>query len=206
MILKAENFNNIFLEAISKYHIKNTINQEFKNNYSDNNSLENLLFKKCWIDTVQWHYEDLIRDPEIAPKEAIILKRKIDISNQHRTDLVELIDDYFYNKFKDVKIHDKARLSTESIGWAIDRLSILNLKVYHWKEETERTDATTEHLEKSNQKLKILNTQYDFLTEAINQLIEDISTGKIIAQTFKQMKMYNDEETNPVLRKLKQKK
>ncbi|MBN2662050.1 MAG: DUF4254 domain-containing protein [Bacteroidales bacterium] len=206
MTLKAENFNNIFIEAISKYHIKNTVNQELENNYLDENTIENLLFKKCWIDTVQWHYEDLIRDPEIVPEEAIILKRKIDISNQHRTDLVELIDDYFYNKFKNIEIHEKARLSTESLGWAIDRLSILNLKVYHWKEETQRADASTKHTEKSKQKLNILNTQYNFLTEAINQLIKDISTGKVIAQTFKQMKMYNDDETNPVLRKLKQKK
>lgn len=203
MIFKAEDFNKIFQETIYKYHVKDDVNQAFVNNYSNKNSFEYLLFKKCWIDTVQWHYEDLIRDPEINPTDAISLKRKIDTSNQQRTDLVELIDDYLYNKFKDITVSENARLSTESAGWAIDRLSILNLKVYHWKEETQRKDATTEHIEKSKEKLEVLNAQYSFLTEAINQLLEDMSKGKVIAQTFKQMKMYNDEETNPVLRKLK---
>jgi len=206
MTFKAEELNKIFQEVIIKYHIKDNVNQEFENNYTDEKSFEHLAFKKCWIDTVQWHYEDLIRDPDINPEDAIVLKRKIDISNQQRTDLVELIDDYIYDQFKSVEIKNSARLSTESAGWAIDRLSILNLKVYHWKEETERVDASAEHIQKSKKKLDVLNSQYNFLTEAINHLFEDMGKGQVIAQTFKQMKMYNDEETNPILRKLKQQK
>ncbi|MBN2890502.1 MAG: DUF4254 domain-containing protein [Bacteroidales bacterium] len=200
MTFNSENFNQIFQKAIQIYHIKDDVNQSFVEADFAKNSLDSLLYKKCWIDTVQWHYEDLIRDPNINPEEAIILKRKIDASNQDRTDLVELIDDYFFDYFKEVKISKEARINTESIGWAIDRLSILNLKVFHWKEESERKDASEQHILKSIEKLDVLNAQYLFLTKAINYLIEDMSEGKVIAQTFKQMKMYNDPETNPILR------
>ncbi len=205
MILNTDKINEIFIQAIKDYHIIDDVNQTFNNKYSDNNSFEVLLYKKCWIDTVQWHYEDLIRDPEINPNAAIELKRKIDASNQQRTDLVELIDDYILDSIKSVQISDSARINTESPGWALDRLSILNLKVYHWEEETQRTDATEEHTKKALEKLKILKTQYSFLNQAIDFLFEDMNKGLVIAQTFKQMKMYNDEETNPILRKLKNK-
>ncbi len=203
MILNPEQFNDIFQKAIKKYHIEDTVEQSFKKSEYPEKSLENLLYKKCWIDTVQWHYEDIIRNPEIAPEKAILIKRAIDKSNQNRTDLVELIDDFIFELYKNVKIEKNARINTESPGWAIDRLSILNLKVYHWKEEAQRKDASKEHIKKASEKLKILNEQYEFLTKSIKFLLEDISKGKVIAQTFKQMKMYNDPETNPVLRALK---
>ena len=205
MKINVQDFNKIFQQAIKDYHILDDVNQEIKNPYSDN-TLEWMLYQKCFVDSIQWHLEDLIRDPNIDPVEALKIKRRIDELNQKRTDIVEVIDDYFYEKFKDVKPLPDARLNTETLGWAIDRLSILNLKLYHWTEEANRSDASEEHKQKAKQKLEILNQQYDYLNKAIEQLIEDIQQGKAIAKTYKQMKMYNDPELNPVLRKSKLKK
>ena len=205
MNIKAENFNKIFREAIKYYHLKDSVVQEFVTPYDNAKDFDAILYKKCWIDSVQWHLEDLIRAPDIEAEEAIKYKRRIDNLNQQRTDLVEVIDDNIYENFKDVQKTDDARINTESPGWAIDRLSILNLKVYHWKEETERKDASKEHIKMAKEKLHVLNSQHSFLTLAVNLLLQEIQEGTVIAQTFKQMKMYNDEETNPVLRKLKNK-
>ncbi len=201
MNLITENFNKIFKQAIKYYHLKDDVNQNFVTPFDDETIFDAILYKKCWIDSVQWHLEDLIRDPDVELEEAIRYKRRIDNLNQQRTDLVENIDDYFHEYFKDITISNKARINTESTGWAIDRLSILNLKVYHWKEETERTDATPEHIEMAKKKLEILKAQHEFLNKAIDMLLDDMQNGKVIAKTFKQMKMYNDVETNPVLRK-----
>ena len=200
--MKAGLFNKIFTESIEKYHIKNDINQEMPNPYTKG-SLEYLLFKKNWIDTVQWHLEDIIRDPNILPKRALEIKRIIDASNQDRTDLVELIDDYIFEKNKDVEIKSTAWINTETPAWAIDRLSILGLKIYHMREETERNDADNEHLKKTTQKLNVLLQQQIDLSEAIDKLLFDLENGNVIAKTYKQMKMYNDDELNPVLRKAK---
>ena len=205
MQIKTEEYNKIFQQAIKYYHLKDNVNQEYVTPFDNEKEFEAILYKKCWIDSVQWHLEDLIRDPDIKPEEAIKYKRRIDSLNQQRTDLVETIDDFIYENYKNITKSTEARINTESPGWAIDRLSILNLKVYHWKEETERKDASPAHIQKAKDKLEILNTQYNFLTLAINLLIQEISEGQVITQTFKQMKMYNDEETNPVLRKLKKK-
>ncbi len=196
-------FNDIFQEAIKKYHVLDEVKQDFAKPDYQENTLDYLLYKKCWIDTVQWHLEDIIRDPYISPEEAVKIKRKIDSSNQHRTDLVELIDDYLYDKFKSIETKANARINTESPGWAIDRLSILNLKLYHWREEALRKDASEEHLKKAQDKLHVLITQYNFLSSAIDWLLKDMEKGEVVAQPFKQMKMYNDPETNPVLRALK---
>jgi hypothetical protein len=195
--MDANKFNSIFQQCIHDYHIKDDINQPFVNKFSD---FDGLLYEKCWIDTVQWHLEDIIRKPDIDPVEALQIKRKIDKLNQKRTDLVELIDDYIYNLYKNIKPLPDARMNTETPGWAIDRLSILNLKIYHWKEETSRPDASDQHKQKAKQKLNILLAQQQYLTKAINQLLYDLQHGKAIAQTYKQMKMYNDPELNPVLR------
>lgn len=201
MNINTENFNEIFQEAIKYYHLRDDVNQPFKTPFDNEESFDAILYKKCWIDSVQWHLEDLIRDPDIEPEEAINYKRRIDNLNQQRTDLVEVVDDYLYDNFKSIEVSENAVVNTESPGWAIDRLSILNLKVYHWKEETERTDASPEHIQKAKDKLAILKTQFSFLTKAIELLVKGISEGKIIAPIFKQMKMYNDTETNPILRK-----
>ncbi len=201
--MKAEEFNKIFRECIEKYHELDEIDQPFDNPYTD---FKGLLYKKCWIDTMQWHLEDIIRKPDINPVDGIKIKRRIDELNQTRTDLVELIDEYIYNQYKNIPIRENARLNTETPGWAIDRLSILNLKIYHWEEETQRQDASEEHRQKAKEKLSILLSQQKDLTKAINQLLEELSTGKAIAKTYKQMKMYNDPELNPVLRQYKKQK
>jgi len=198
--MDANNFNNLFRKCIEKYHEIDQIDQPFINNYT---GLDGLLYEKCWIDTMQWHLEDIIRKPDIDPKEGMEIKRRIDKLNQKRTDLVERIDEYIYNYFKNIPTKEDARLNTETPGWAIDRLSILNLKIYHWQEEVKRKDATSKHKENAKNKLNILLKQLEDLTTAINLLFKELSKGKVIARTYKQMKMYNDPELNPVLREYK---
>jgi hypothetical protein len=189
----------IFEKSITTYHLKDDVYQSFENPYPKDD-IAHLLYRKNWIDTVQWHYEDIIRDPNINPTDALALKRKIDASNQDRTDLVEYIDSYFLDKYQSVSIKEGATINTESPAWAIDRLSILALKVYHMKEEASRTDATHEHLKKCQAKLTILLEQQKDLSTAIDQLLSDIEQGTKYMKVYKQMKMYNDEELNPVLR------
>ncbi|APQ17372.1 DUF4254 domain-containing protein [Maribacter hydrothermalis] len=189
----------IFNDSIKKYHIKDDVYQNFENPYSKED-IEHLLYRKNWIDTVQWHYEDIIRNPDINPEDALVLKRKIDASNQDRTDLVEFIDSYFLNKYQSVDVKSDATINTESPAWAIDRLSILALKIYHMNEEATRSDATLEHRKKCQAKLEVLLEQKSDLSLAIDQLLADIENGSKYMKVYKQMKMYNDEELNPILR------
>lgn len=195
-----EQSNTIFNQAIRDYHLTDNVDTQIKNPY-DRDSIEHDLYTKCWIDTVQWHLEDIIRDPHIDATEALAIKRRIDQSNQDRTDLVEQIDSYFRLKYSDVKALDDARLNTESPAWAIDRLSILALKIYHMREQADRGDASDEHRERCRAKLAVLMEQQKDLSTAINQLLEDIAAGKIYMKVYRQMKMYNDPTTNPVLYK-----
>lgn len=190
--------NKIFNQAIADYHIKDNIDTPINNPYEDG-SIENSLYLKCWIDTVQWHFEDIIRDPQIDPAEALILKRRIDKSNQDRTDLVEQIDSYFRELYAKVKVLLDARINTESPAWAVDRLSILALKIYHMREQAERTEASAEHKAKCQAKLDVLLEQQVDLSTAIDQLLEDIEAGRKYMKVYRQMKMYNDPSTNPVL-------
>jgi hypothetical protein len=157
------------------------------------------LYAKNWVDTVQWHYEDIIRDPNIDPVAALDLKRKIDASNQVRTDMVEYIDSYFLQKYKEVQVKPDAKINTESPAWAIDRLSILALKIYHMSEEANRVEATDEHRAKCQEKLNVLLDQKNDMFVSINDLLTDIENGDKYMKVYKQMKMYNDEELNPVL-------
>ena len=196
--MKAQDYNKLFDEVIAKYHIIDSVDQPFKNPY-DKNSFEHLLYRKNWIDTVQWHYEDIIRLPDIDPVEAIVLKRKIDASNQDRTDMVEYIDSYFLNKFKGVKVKEGAKINSETPAWAIDRLSILALKIYHMNEEATRTSASDAHRAKCQEKLNVLLEQRVDLSTAIDDLLADFASGEKYVKVYKQMKMYNDEETNPML-------
>lgn len=189
----------IFEKSITKYHIIDDVDQPFENPYPKD-EIAHLLYRKNWIDTVQWHYEDIIRDPNIDPKAALTLKRKIDASNQDRTDLVEYIDSYFLDKYQSVEIQENATINTESPAWAIDRLSILALKIYHMNEEATREDATSEHLDNCSAKLAVLREQKQDLSTAIDQLLSDIEHGNKYMKVYKQMKMYNDDELNPVLR------
>ena len=193
-----ENANKIFNQAIADYHIKDNIDTPINNPFAEG-TIENRLYLKCWIDTVQWHFEDIIRDPQIDPAEALVLKRRIDKSNQDRTDLVEQIDSYFREVYKDVKVQDDARINTESPAWAVDRLSILALKIYHMKEQVDRPEASAEHKAKCQAKLNVLLEQQVDLSTAIDQLLEDIETGRKYMKVYRQMKMYNDPSTNPVL-------
>lgn len=196
--------NNIFDKVIDTYHIINKVDQPFNNIYNkETHLIEHLLYRKCWIDTVQWHYEDIIRDPNIDPVAALKLKRQIDASNQDRTDMVEYIDSYFLEDYKDVLPEDNATINTESPAWGIDRLSILALKIYHMNEEASRTDASESHRYACKAKLDILLEQRKDLSIAIDTLLDDIKNGKKYMKVYKQMKMYNDEELNPVLRSQK---
>ena len=197
-----EQCNKIFNQAIRYYHMKDNVDTPINNPY-DRNSIDNRLYLKCWIDTVQWHLEDIIRDPHINPSEALQLKRRIDRSNQDRTDLVEQIDSYFRQKYSDISVMPDAKINTESPAWAIDRLSILALKIYHMREQAERSDASAEHIQKCKEKLDTLLEQQVDLSIAIDQLLEDIKTGRKYMKVYRQMKMYNDPATNPVLYKNK---
>ena len=188
----------VFDQSISDYHLKNNVKSKPKNPF-EKKDIKHLLYEKNWIDTVQWHLEDLIRDPNIDPAAALKLKRTIDHSNQKRTDLVEHIDRYFLDKYKNVKISNSATFNSESPAWAIDRLSILALKIFHMDEETKRTDASEEHVRNCNFKLEVLVQQKADLCSAIDQLLSDIESGIKYMKTYKQMKMYNDEDLNPVL-------
>lgn len=193
----------IFNRCIDDYHQKDDVYAEMNNPYDKENLIEHLLYNKNWIDTVQWHLEDIIRDPEIDPNEAIKIKRWIDKFNQERTDMVEYIDSWFLQKYADVEIQPDAKINTESPAWAIDRFSILALKVYHMREEANREGASEEHRKNCQNKLDVLLEQHKDLSTAIEELIEDIEAGRKYMKVYKQMKMYNDDELNPVLRERK---
>ena len=193
-----ENANAIFNRAIADYHIFDDVDHGFENPY-EAGSLDALLYEKNMVDTVQWHLEDIIRDPAIDPVEALAIKRRIDRSNQVRTDMVEYIDSYFLDKFKGVAVAPDAKINTETPAWAIDRLSILALKIYHMRLETERTDVGQEHRDACGRKLTTLLSQQADLSTAIEELLDDIASGRKYMKTYKQMKMYNDPALNPVL-------
>ena len=190
--------NEIFNKAIDDYHVTDNVDTPINNPF-ERDSIDNRLYLKCWIDTVQWHLEDIIRDPHIDPLDALALKRRIDRSNQDRTDLVEQIDSYFRQKYSEVNPLPDARLNTESPAWAVDRLSILALKIYHMREQAARTDATAEHRQRCQAKLNVLLEQQVDLGTAIDQLLEDIGGGCKYMKVYRQMKMYNDPSTNPIL-------
>ena len=188
----------IFEQSTSDYHKENNVDTEIQNPYPVK-SIEYTLYLKNWIDTVQWHLEDIIRDPDINPVKALEVKRRIDRSNQERTDIVEWIDSYFYEKYQPVVYSETASLNTESPAWAIDRLSILVLKIYHIQQEVIRNDVSEEHLNKCREKLAVLSEQQQDLSLAIDQLLMDIESGEKYMKVYKQMKMYNDPDLNPVL-------
>lgn len=193
-----EKANDIFRRAINDYHVTDNVETPIQNPY-EAGTIKATLYHKCWIDTVQWHFEDIIRDPQIDPQAALVLKRRIDKSNQDRTDMVEDIDTFFREQYKDVQVLADATINTESPAWAIDRLSILALKIYHMQEQTERTDASADHLATCRGKLAVLLEQQVDLSSAIDQLLTDIAAGRKYMKVYRQMKMYNDPSTNPVL-------
>jgi hypothetical protein len=188
----------IFQQSIADYHRTDDVNAPLQNPFPEN-TLEHLLYLKNWIDTVQWHLEDIIRNPQIDPVEALKLKRRIDSSNQHRTDVVEYIDSWFLNQYKNVEPAGTATINTESPAWAIDRLSILELKIVHMEAEAGRADASDSHRAACSGKLSVLLSQRHDLSAAIDMLLADIAAGRKYMKVYKQMKMYNDESLNPVL-------
>ncbi len=196
--MKSADYTKIFQQSIEDYHIHDDVNSTIENPYPPQ-SLEHLLYLKNWIDTVQWHLEDIIRDPQINPEEALKIKRRIDASNQQRTDMVEFIDSWFLDQYKAVQPLPNAGINTETPAWAIDRLSILCLKIYHMKTEAERVDADEMHKNNAQQKLNVLLSQRQDLSTAIDELLDDIADGRKYMKLYKQMKMYNDAAFNPVL-------
>ena len=193
-----ENANKIFNRVIEDYHRYDDVDHKFENPF-EAGSLDALLYEKNLVDTVQWHLEDIIRDPHIDPVDALALKRRIDKSNQDRTDLVERIDTYFWNIFHNVPAQANAKINTESPAWAVDRLSILHIKIYHMQEQVDRQDVSAEQHEKCAQKLAVLLEQLDDMTSSITQLLEDYASGERVMKVYRQMKMYNDPTLNPVL-------
>ena len=191
--------NSIFKQVIDDYHLQNLVDANKTNPYNNSNSFKKMIYDKCWIDTIQWHLEDIIRVPDISPDEALKIKRRIDSSNQDRTDIVEDLDDYFFEKYSNSNPSKLAILNTETPAWAIDRLSILALKIYHMNEEANRKSASDEHRKKCSEKLEGLLSQRENLSKAIDQLLENISKGEVIISSYKQMKMYNDDSLNPEL-------
>lgn len=196
--MKSAEAYSIFEQSVKDFHVLDLIDQPYKNPHPPK-SLAHLMYRKNWIDTIQWHYEDLIRDPSISPVKALELKRKIDASNQDRTDTVEYIDSYFLNQYSSVTPQADATTNTESPAWAYDRLSILSLKIFHMIEESQRSTASAVHRQQCADKLAVLKTQREDLSLAIDQLLDDLSKGRKIMKVYKQMKMYNDEALNPVL-------
>ena len=192
--------NQIFRTAVVDYHITNDVDAPMRNPYALG-TIEHDLYLKNWIDTVQWHLEDIIRDPQIDPAEALLLKRRIDKSNQDRTDLVERIDSYFWEQYHTVLPKINAKINTESPAWAIDRLSILHVKIYHMQEQVNRTDVSQEQHDKCAAKLAVLQEQLQDMTTSITQLLQDYASGARIMKVYRQMKMYNDPTLNPVLYK-----
>jgi hypothetical protein len=190
--------NKIFQHSVEEYHLSDNVDADLINPYSST-SFEHLLYKKNWIDTVQWHLEDIIREPSIDPETALKIKRRIDASNQERTDMVEYIDSYFLKQYSEIERLPGAKFNTESPAWAIDRLSILVLKIYHMQKEAERSEASEVHRNSCKQKLEILLQQQKDLSTAIDELLEEIAAGKKFMKVYKQMKMYNDPSLNPVL-------
>jgi len=198
--MKAKDCNRIFNESVVNYHKTDKIDAASQNPYSEG-SIEELLYKKNWIDTVQWHLEDLIRDPDISPAELVELKRRIDKSNQDRTDTVEKIDDWFLNFFGNIELKQGAGMNSETPAWLLDRMSILTLKVYHMAEQVERKDVGEEHINKCKLKLEILIEQSSDMELCFDQLVKDIRNGDRYMKVYRQMKMYNDNTLNPVLYK-----
>lgn len=188
----------VFEQSINDYHQFDNVDQPINNPFRKD-KIEHLLYAKNWVDTVQWHYEDIIRNPNIDPVDALALKRKIDASNQERTDMVEYIDSFFLKHYSNVQVKEGARINSESPAWALDRLSILALKIFHMNEEATREDASPEHRAKCREKLDVLLEQKKDLSTAIDDLLADIENGDKYMKVYKQMKMYNDEELNPVL-------
>jgi Protein of unknown function (DUF4254) len=197
-MLNANQCYRAFQQSIDDYHVKDDVDTTVKNLYPAG-SFEHLLYAKNWIDTVQWHLEDIIRLPEINPIEALQIKRRIDKSNQERTDMVEKMDDYFLEQFKSVTPKSSAKINSETPAWLLDRMSILLLKIYHMKEQTERKDASADHIEKCKLKLDVLTEQKTDMRLAFDQLMEDIKSGDRKMKVYRQMKMYNDASLNPML-------
>ncbi|MEX1240458.1 MAG: DUF4254 domain-containing protein [Cyclobacteriaceae bacterium] len=199
-MLSADECYTVFQKSIDDYHLKNAVDAAIKNPFADD-SFESLLYRKNWIDTVQWHLEDIIRNPDIDPAEGLGTKRRIDKSNQERTDTVERMDDFFLKAFSHVKYKNGTRINSETPAWLLDRMSILLLKIYHMKEQTERKDVSAQHIGKCRDKLVILEDQKGDMQVAFDELIQDIGSGTRRFKVYRQMKMYNDSTLNPVLYK-----
>lgn len=198
--MNSKEINQVFRRSIEDYHITDSIDSPLNNPYPDND-FKHILYEKNWVDTVQWHLEDIIRSPAISDKQLVEVKRKIDASNQRRTDLVELMDDYFYTEYKDVPLQDGARLNSETPAWLLDRMSILQLKIYHFHEQLLRKNVSEEHKQSVREKLAVLREQEKDMETCYDELISDLESGKKYMKVYRQMKMYNDPSLNPILYK-----
>ncbi|NCN08463.1 MAG: DUF4254 domain-containing protein [Leptospira sp.] len=197
--LDAKHVVSVFQKSVIDWHKE----EKPSNNPYDPQSIDHTLYQKNQVDTIQWHIEDEIRRPDIPLEEVVALKRKIDALNQDRTDTVEKLDDFVGELVKNVTVQPGARLNSESPAWLMDRMSILELKIFHMKEQVERKDASPEHLQNCQNKLNILTEQREDLILCLDELIEDYAKGIRRFKVYRQMKMYNDKNLNPSLYKQK---
>ncbi len=161
----------------------------------------NLVCEQHQRNFLLWHEEDKARDPTASDHEIAAVKRRIDRLNQERNDWIERLDEYILNNLAawGVRPLPRAKLNTETPGAAIDRLSILALRIYHMEEQTQRTDVDEEHRERARAKLSILHQQHEDLSTALADLLADLFSGKRVMKIYRQFKMYNDPAYNPYL-------
>lgn len=197
-MLKSASCYDIFQQSVRDYHQYDHVDHPMTNPYADG-TIEALLYQKNWIDTVQWHLEDIVRDPAIDPVAGLALKRRIDASNQHRTDVVEKIDDRIIAEFQTTTPNPDARLNSETPAWLLDRMSILILKIWHMREQAERKDVDHAHRDRCQAKLSVLLEQQADMGRCLDDLMEEVAAGTRRIKVYRQMKMYNDSTLNPVL-------
>ena len=184
------------LDEVFKWHIKLP-----ESDHAEVTDFLSLVSKQHFFNFELWHQEDMARDSDAPDSKIAAVKRTIDVLNQQRNDLIEQIDQYLLNilQKKNVQYVKDADMNSETPGSIIDRLSINALKIYHMEEETQRTDVNNDHLKKCSVKVSVLYDQRNDLKKSLDKLLYDLSIGEKQLKVYKQMKMYNDENLNPVL-------
>ena len=184
------------LNEVAQWHVKAP-----EPDYVEASDFPNLVSMQHYVNFELWHQEDMARDPDATDSKIAAVKRAIDVLNQRRNDMIEQMDQYLLDELQKKKINytSETEMNSETPGSIIDRLSINALKIYHMDEEIQRLDVTDEHRKKCSGKLSVLQDQRNDLKKSLETLLADLSSGKKRLKVYQQMKMYNDENLNPVL-------